>query len=376
MQDSSSKYVTILGLYRHSSPHLRSEVEVLVSGTAPDEWRLRSSRVNVLVQNLGSSLRGSHSLSGGDFLVDVGAGLLVDSLELLFSRHRPVQDVLLQAGDGVVGATHTLNLFASSVSGTRVRHGVTSVSVSDVFKDHRTIVSIGPLLAVLDSSLNSKAVHAVDLQTRDVLSTLVVVREGRGTGRCRTHTVLVVCGAFVSNCSAKWENRTLTLASKESRQLPQFGHVERLEDLALVAGTVTVQDDGRLLAALVLVRESQTGTNRDLSANNTIATVEVLDKHVHRSTFAVSDTLASAEQFANDGPNSAASHQRKTVASVRGDDIVIFGDSVLDADCDGLLTGGKVAETSDLLLLVQPIGGHLHLSVLTFVNACSRKYEW
>lgn len=367
---------SILGLSRDPSPPLGSEVEVLVRSAAPDECWLRSPNVNVLVQNLGSSLRRRHSLSSGDLLVDMGASLLVDGLELLLGSHGPVQNVLLQAGDGVVGATHALNLLASSVSGTRVGHGVTSVSVGDVFKDHRSVVSIGPLLAILDSSLNSKAVHAVDLQTRDVLSTLVVVRESRGTGRCRTHTVLVVCGAFISNCSAKDETRRLTLASEKSRQLPQLRHVERLKDLALVAGTVTVQDDGGLLAARVLVRKSQTGTNRDLSADDTVAAVEVLDEHVHRSTLAVGDTLASTEQFANDGSDSASSHQRKTVASVRGDDIVIFGDSMLDTDCNGFLTGGKVAETSDLLLFVQPIGGHLHLSVLTSVNACYMKYEW
>jgi len=31
----------------------------------------------------------------------------------------------------------------------------------------------------------------------------------------------------------------LTLAAEQSRELPELGHVESLEDLALVAGTVT-----------------------------------------------------------------------------------------------------------------------------------------
>jgi hypothetical protein len=36
---------------------------------------------------------------------------------------------------------------------------------------------------------------------------------------------------------------------------------------------------------------------------------------------------------------------------------------VLDTDGDGLLADGKMAETADLLLLVEPVGGHLHAAV-------------
>ena len=48
----------------------------------------------------------------------------------------------------------------------------------------------------------------------------------------------------------------LTFAAEEGGQLPELGHVESLEDLTLVAGTVTVQDDRGALAARVLVCES------------------------------------------------------------------------------------------------------------------------
>lgn len=159
-----------------------------------------------------------------------------------------------------------------------------------------------------------------------------------------------------------------TLAAKESGQLPQLGHVESLKDLALVAGAVAVQDDGALLAAGVLVGKGQTGTDGDLRTDDTVAAIEVLREHVHGTTLAVCDALAATEQLANDGADGGAAHQGVAVASVGGDDIVFLADGMLDANGDGLLAGGKMAETSDLLLLVQPVGGHLHLSVALSVR--------
>lgn len=173
-------------------PHL-SEVEVLLRDTAPDEWRLGARVVNVLEQNLGGRVGDGHGLGGGNLLIDVRTGLLVDGLELLLGGHGPVENVLLQALDGVVGASHALDLLTGTVRGSGVGHGVTSIPVGDILKNHRAVVGISPLLAVLDSRLDSETVHAVDLETRDVLATLVVVCEsGRPVGRC-THTVLVVC---------------------------------------------------------------------------------------------------------------------------------------------------------------------------------------
>jgi hypothetical protein len=56
---------------------------------------------------------------------------------------------------------------------------VSSVAVGNVFVDKRTLACGGVLLSVLDRGLDGKDVHPVDLQTGDVLSTLVVVGEGR-----------------------------------------------------------------------------------------------------------------------------------------------------------------------------------------------------
>lgn len=220
------------------------EVKVLLRDTAPNEWRLGARVVDVLKQNLGGRVGNGHGLGGGHLLIDVRTSLLVDGLELLLGGHRPVENVLLQALNGIVGASHALDLLTGTVRGAGVRHGVTSIPVGDILKNHGAVVGISPLLAVLDSRLDSETVHAVDLETRDVLATLVVVREsGRPVGRC-THTVLVVCNP-VSFLSPLFLHIRMspTLAAKQCRQLPQLCHVKSLKHLSLVAGTITVEDD-------------------------------------------------------------------------------------------------------------------------------------
>jgi hypothetical protein len=70
---------------------------------------------------------------------------------------------------------------------------VTSVSVGDEFVDEGTLAVGGPLLAECDGLLAGEDVHAVDLETGDVLATLVVLGDGRRAVGGGTHTVLVVC---------------------------------------------------------------------------------------------------------------------------------------------------------------------------------------
>ena len=151
-----------------------------------------------------------------------------------------------------------------------------------------------------------------------------------------------------------------TLAGEDAGKVPQLGHVESLKDLALVGSTVTVKSQGDVLLVLVGLSESNTGTDGDLGTDNSVTTVETGGEHVHGTTLAVGDTPSSAEQLTNDGLDRGTAHHGETVAAVGGNDVVLLGDSVLDTDGDGLLTGRQVAETANLLLLVQSVGGHLH----------------
>jgi len=151
-----------------------------------------------------------------------------------------------------------------------------------------------------------------------------------------------------------------TLTAEQNGEIPQLGHVEGFEDLTLVGGTVTVQDDGGVGLLVVLLGKSQTGTDGNLGADDTVTTVEVLGEHVHRATLAVGDTLATAQQLTDDRLDGTAAHQSETVATVGGNNLVLAGDSMLNTDSDGFLTGRQMAETTDLLLFIQAVGGHLH----------------
>lgn len=87
----------------------------------------------------------------------------------------------------------------------------------------------------------------------------------------------------------------LTFTSEEDGEVPEFGHVECFEDLALIAGSVSVEADGRVVVVLVLVGECNSRPDGYLSADYTIAAVETFGKHVHRSTFSVGDSFSSAK---------------------------------------------------------------------------------
>lgn len=70
---------------------------------------------------------------------------------------------------------------------------MTTVSVGDELVDKGTLAGGGPLLTELNGLLAGKNVHTVDLETRDVLTTLVIVGQGGRAVGGSTHTVLVVC---------------------------------------------------------------------------------------------------------------------------------------------------------------------------------------
>jgi hypothetical protein len=152
----------------------------------------------------------------------------------------------------------------------------------------------------------------------------------------------------------------LTLATEDHGKVPELGHVEGLKDLTLVGSTVTVEGEGDVLLVVVLVGESETSTDGHLGTDDTVAAVEAGSEHVHGTTLAVCDTLATAEKLANDGLDGGAAHHGETVAAVGGDDLVLLGDSVLNTASNSLLASRQMAETTDLLLLVQTVGGHLH----------------
>ena len=87
-------------------------VVVLLGDASTDVLGLAARDVNVLEQNLRGGVGSGHGLGFLDFGVDALACLLVDGLELRLGGNFPVQDLLLEAGDGVLGAAHALNFLA------------------------------------------------------------------------------------------------------------------------------------------------------------------------------------------------------------------------------------------------------------------------
>lgn len=154
----------------------------------------------------------------------------------------------------------------------------------------------------------------------------------------------------------------LTFTAKDYRNVPELGHVESLKDLTLVACSVSVQREGDVFFAHVLIGKGDTSTDRDLCADDTVSSVEAGREHVHRSAFAVSNTLSPSEQFTDDRAHGSSAHHRKTVTSVCGDEMILLGDGVFDPDGDSFLSGRQMAETSNLLFFVKSVCCHFHSS--------------
>lgn len=312
----------------------------LVSGAATDPLRLGALEVGVGEQDLRGSLRDGGGLGILDLLVDDGTDLLLDALDVLLRADIEVEETLLHAGDDVAVGAHLLDLLTRTVGGAGVRHGVAAVTVGLVLENDGAVASEAELTGELGAGIDGEHVHGVHLETRDVLATLVELREGRGARGRGAHTVLVV------------------LTSKNAGDVPQLGHVVGLEHLALVGGTVAVQGVGDIGLLLVHVAESEAETKRDLGTDNAVASVEVLGVHVHRATFALGHTGGAAHELGKDGVHGRAAHVLETVAAVGRDDAVAFVAGLVDANGHGLLAGRQMAETVDLLGLVERIGSH------------------
>ena len=100
----------------------------------------------------------------------------------------------------------------------------------------------------------------------------------------------------------------LTFAAENYRQIPQLSHVERLKHLPLVRRSISVETDGDVVRAHVLLCEGQACTDRHLCANDTITTVEVLVVHVDRASFSTGNTFPPTENFAYDFSGCGSSH--------------------------------------------------------------------
>jgi hypothetical protein len=114
-------------------------------------------------------------------------------------------------------------------------------------------------------------------------------------------------------------------------------HVERLEHLALVAGTVTVHRERRRLLVHVLLRERNAGTDGDLRADDTVSTEEGLSEDVHGAALAVGHADLASEELAQHPGDGAAAEDSERMATVSSDDGVLSCDTMLKTDRNGFL---------------------------------------
>jgi hypothetical protein len=75
---------------------------------------------------------------------------------------------------------------------------VATISVGYVFENKRAMSSSRVLFTILNSSLYCEHIHSVDLETRNILTTLVIVGKSRRAVGGGTHSILVVYKDLVS----------------------------------------------------------------------------------------------------------------------------------------------------------------------------------
>jgi hypothetical protein len=114
------------------------------------------------------------------------------------------------------------------------------------------------------------------------------------------------------------------------------------------------------MIAEILMCESETSTDGNLCTNDTISSIKLGGKHVHGSTLSMGNTMTTTEKFTDDGTDSTAAHESEAMTTVGGDEIVFFSEGVFDSDGESFLASGEMAETTDLLLLVESVCSHFH----------------
>jgi hypothetical protein len=146
--------------------------------------------------------------------------------------------------------------------------------------------------------------------------------------------------------------------------------------LTLVARTVTVEGKRGGLVAEVLLSKGKTSADGDLGTDNTVTTKEGGGEDVHRATLSVGHAALTTEELSDDPFDGAATHDRKGVTPVGGDDTVCGGDTIFETNRHGFLeddeqtakttttraclSNGEMAETTDKLGFVEGVGSHFH----------------
>ena len=249
------------------------------------------------------------------------------------------KDAMARHVDRIVVCADLIDFFAGAVL-RRVRHRVAAIAICKHLENIRTFAGPTPLRRFLACRLHCTHVHSIHLVTRNIERQAAArqVHFGRGAGNCGPHGVTVVLNHI------------------NHRQLPELRHVEALIDLTLVGRAVAEIGDGDIFVAAVVIGEGQAGSERNLRADDPVATVEALlhAEHMHGAAFALGISVRASGEFGHHALRIHAGCEHMAVVAIAGDDLVALLERHLHADDYGFLADIEMAKAAD-----QPHAVHL-----------------
>ena len=160
------------------------------------------------------------------------------------------------------------NFFFSSVM-LRIAHGMSSVTIGAQFQKGWAVATTCTLYGFVHFLCNHFRLHAIY----------------RFAGHFITQTkfpnVSMVCGS----CYGSSHCISVIFNTKNNRKLPKHGKVEGFVERTLTRCTVAHISQGYGIPIKIFICKSQTGTQGNLSAHNTVATIKTVlfGKNVHRT---------------------------------------------------------------------------------------------
>ena len=216
-----------------------------------------------------------------------------------------------------------------------------TVAVGHKLKQEGTFTRKHPITRIFDCLRRGNDVHTVCLDARDLVSAREVLRVGRAAVGRGAHSVFVV------------------LAHKHAGEVPQFGHVERLEHLALITRAVTVERKRGGGSLEVLLRKRDTGADGHLCAYDTVPTKEAWCEDVHGAALPVGHAGLTTEELADNAGDCTTTKNGKWMTAVGRDDHVVLGYRRFEADRDGFLNrrSQDANDTSEAMRLQTSVPG-------------------
>jgi hypothetical protein len=132
----------------------------------------------------------------------------------------------------------------------------------------------------------------------------------------------------------------------------------RLRDswkVANIGGAVAHEAEHDVVGATILLGEGNAGSERQVTADDGVATPEVgfdVDQ-VHRAALALADAGRFAKHFGHHLARFGADSQRVGVVTIGRDDVVPFLAGGDGADCHGFLPDVQVEKAADFSLLIE-----------------------